>query len=134
MNGNAFDSFTRFMQEPTLSKKKGYTNYYYLLTHNLRITRELNNFNNESEFNDNKILIKEKEQFYQILNQCDELLRENCMLLQKRYNDVDDIDGILKTFPENGYMNLHPTEAQFIYLEKLLIELRAINNGLKNNN
>lgn len=41
-NANAFDSFNRYMQEPTLSEKP-YPLYYQIITHNVRITRHLNN-------------------------------------------------------------------------------------------
>lgn len=41
-NANAFDSFNRYMQEPALGEKP-YPLYYQIITHNVRITRELNN-------------------------------------------------------------------------------------------
>lgn len=41
-NANAFDSFNRYMQEPALSEKP-YPLYYQIITHNVRITRHLNN-------------------------------------------------------------------------------------------
>lgn len=128
-NSNAFDSFTRFMQEPVMRKKKGYVNYYYLLTHNVRITRELNNYHSETELEDNKVPIQEKEQFYQILYQCDDLFRENVSLLRKSGNLFVD-EKFLKTFPENGFTNKTPIESQLIYIEKMLIELKAINVSL----
>ena len=47
-NSIAFDSLQRYMQEPLHDKKK-VTAYYALLTHIVRITRELNKFNIENE-------------------------------------------------------------------------------------
>jgi uncharacterized membrane protein YgaE (UPF0421/DUF939 family) len=129
-NSNAFDSFTRFMQEPVMRRKKGYANYYYLLTHNVRVTRDLNNFHSEMELDEEKIPISEKEKFYQMLYQIDDLFRENISLLKKSGNTFID-EKLLKSFPEEGFISLQPTEAQLVFIEKLLIELKAINAGLR---
>ncbi len=127
-NSNAFDSFTRFMQEPRRDKK-GYANYYYLITHNVRITRELNNFHSETELDEEQIPVREKEKFYQLLYQCDDLFRENVRLMKQSGNNFVS-DKFLKTFPEEGFHNMKPVESQMVYLEKMLIELKAINAGL----
>lgn len=129
-NSNAFDSFTRFMQEPVMRKKKGYANYYYLLTHNVRITRELNNYHSETELTDEKIPIREKEKFSQLLYECDDLFRENARILKKSGNAFVD-DKLLKTFPEAGFNNTTPYESQLLYIEKMLIELKSIHAGLQ---
>jgi uncharacterized membrane protein YccC len=47
-NSNAFDSFNRATQEPG-GLKKDYATYYQFITHNVRITRELNNIHLEEE-------------------------------------------------------------------------------------
>ncbi len=47
-NSNAFDSFSRAVQEPG-GIRKLYAAYYQLITHNVRITRELNNIHLEDE-------------------------------------------------------------------------------------
>ncbi|WP_118950414.1 FUSC family protein [Taibaiella helva] len=128
-NSNAFDSFTRFMQEPGMRRKKGYANYYYLLTHNVRITRELNNFHGETELEVEKIPVQEKEKFYQMLYQCDDLFRDNIQLLRQSGNGFV-AEKYLKTFPEEGFHTMNPVESQMVYIEKMLIELKAIYNGL----
>ncbi len=128
-NSNAFDSFTRFMQEPVMRRKRGYANYYYLLTHNVRVTRELNNFHSEMELGEEKIPVREQEKFYQMLNECDDLFRENIQLMKKTGNLFID-EKLLKSFPEAGFNNLKPAESQMVFIEKMLIELRAINAGL----
>ncbi len=132
-NSNAFDSFTRFMQEPGSRRKKRIANYYYLLTHNVRITRELNNFHSETELAEDKVPIREKEKFFQLLYECDDLFRENARLLKKGGNNFVE-ERFLKTFPESGFNSETPTESQMIYVEKMLIELKAISASLKNNN
>jgi len=129
-NSNAFDSFTRFMQEPVMRQKKGYANYYYLLTHNVRITRDLNNYHSESELSDVKVPIREKEKFIQLLYECDDLFRDNARMLKKTGNEFIE-DKFLKTFPEAGFNNITPNENQLVYVEKMLIELKSINVGLR---
>jgi uncharacterized membrane protein YgaE (UPF0421/DUF939 family) len=128
-NSNAFDSFTRFMQEPVKRRKKGYANYFFLITHNVRITRELNNFHSETELEEVKIPIREKEKFIQLLYECDDLFRENAALLKKSGNLFID-DKFLKTFPEEGFTNITPNDSQFVFIEKMLIELKSIKVGL----
>ncbi len=129
-NSNAFDSFTRFMQERVKRRRKGYANYYFLLTHNVRITRELNNFHSETELAEVKIPIQEKEKYIQLLYECDDLFRENALLLKRSGNEFID-DESLKTFPEEGFVNLTPNENQLVFVEKMLIELKAIRVGLE---
>jgi|GEM_PF-304531 len=128
-NSNAFDSFTRFMQEPVMRRKKGYANYYYLLTHNVRVTRELNNFQSEAELEEVKIPVKDKEPFYQMLYECDDLFRDNIRLLKLSGNTFID-DKLLKTFPEEGFHSMTPNESQWVFVEKMLIELKAMHAGL----
>lgn len=127
-NSIAYDSFTRFMQEMR-GRKKGYANYYYMLTHNVRITRELNNFHSETELEQEKVPIREKTKFYQMLNECDDLFRANLILTIKAGNKFVDAN-LTKTFPENGFTNMTPTENQLVFVEKVLIELKAIQTGL----
>lgn len=128
-NSNAFDSFMRYMQEPVMRKRKGFANYYNLLTHNVRVTRELNNYHSETELDDNKIPIREKETFYQLLNECDDYFRENAKILKKSGNSFIE-ERFYKTFPEAGFQSVTPTEAQLVFIEKMLIELKGIHSGL----
>ncbi|KAA5532419.1 FUSC family protein [Taibaiella lutea] len=127
-NSNAYDSFTRFMQEMR-GRRKGYANYYYMLTHNVRITRELNNFHSETELEQEKVPIQEKTKYYQMLNECDDLFRENLRLIIKAGNKYVNTE-LTKTFPENGFANITPTENQLVFVEKVLIELKAVRAGL----
>ncbi len=128
-NSNAFDSFTRYMQEPGIRRKRGYASFYSLLTHNVRVTRELNNYHSESELAEDKVPIREKEKFFQLLYECDDLFRENAKLLRKSGNAFVE-DKFLKTFPESGFYSDTPTEAQVVYAEKMLFELKSIHASL----
>jgi uncharacterized membrane protein YgaE (UPF0421/DUF939 family) len=129
-NSNAYDSLARFMQEPGGRDKQHYERVFFLLTHNVRITRELNNFNSESELDDQKIPIKDKEKYMQLLTNCDDLFRENAALIRKSGNRFVD-DKYLHTFPEAGFSTWTPTDAQLVYVEKLWIELKFIKTGLE---
>lgn len=129
-NSNAFDSISRLMQEPTFKEKTStVSNSYYLLNHNIRITRELNNFNRDNEFLDlNKEVIKEKHDFAVLLMDCDQLFKANVELVSKIYNDPNILVEL--SYPNEGLKNAHPTADQRNYVQKMLIELKSINNGL----
>ncbi len=96
----------------------------------MRITRELNNFHSETELEEARIPIREKEKYIQLLYECDDLFRENAQLLKRSGNAFID-DESLKTFPEEGFVNLTPNENQLVFVEKMLIELKAIRVGLE---
>lgn len=124
-NGNAFDSLLRFMQEPLNADKKNYALYYQFLTHNIRITREMNNYNSEQELEESKIPIPEKEKFIGLLYQCDDLFRSNLQYMAsigKSYIEESEY----KVFPTEGFTNTTPSKVQLVFIEKLFIELRAI--------
>lgn len=127
-NSLAYDSFTRFMQE-MIGKRKGYANYYYLLSHNIRITRELNNFHSEGELEQEKVPIQEKAKYYELLNECDDLFRSTLKLSLVSGNKFVNTE-LMKTFPENGFSNYAPTDNQMVFVRKMLGELRAIQAGL----
>ena len=128
-NANAFDSLSRFMQEPTRKAKSDYDSNFYFITHSVRITRELNNFNSELEWEEDRIKIDDKEKYLQILSECDDLFREICSMMIKNGNKFFN-DKYFKSFPVNGFNTYTPTIAQSIYVEKLLIELKFIEAGL----
>ncbi len=131
-NGNAFDSLLRYMQEPGLERRKKYATIYYILTHNIRITRELNNYNGEAELSETKIPIREKEKFIQLLNQCDDLFRENARRYKNKGNKYID-EHALKMFPTAGFIITLPTVQQFVFMEKMLIELKALHASFSGN-
>jgi len=128
-NSNAFDSLNRFLQEPGVKKTKN-TTFYFLLMHNIRITRELNNFNSESEADEEKIPVRDKEKYIQLLYECDDLFRNIVGQMKQAGNPYFD-EKYLKTFPEEGLSPVTPTDAQLVYVEKLLIELKLIKGLLQ---
>lgn len=129
-NSNAFDAYLRFLKEPGRKEKDNREDFFYLLTHNVRITRELNNFNNEQELEEEKIPIRDKEKYNQLLHECDDLFRENLQLLQRTvYPSLE--NTYAHTFPEQGFQSHTPTDAQLVYVEKLLLELEFFRDGLQ---
>jgi hypothetical protein len=128
-NSNAFDSLTRFLQEPGTKRTGKNTRSYFLLMHNVRITRELNNFNSEAEMSEDKIPVSDKEKYIQLLYECDDLFRETVRQMKRSGNPHFD-EKYLKTFPEEGLSTVTPTEGQLVYVEKLLIELKLVRSLL----
>lgn len=120
-NSNAFDSFNRYLQEPT-GKEKLYSLFYQMISHCIRITRELNNFHIGEEgpglVNDRPLA----EQQGTIL-QCTTLFRQ--------------VTGSVQAFgiaPESGTytakeltnpLNAVLNEMQSLYLDKISLELKA---------
>lgn len=128
-NSNAFDAYLRFLKEPGRKRKDNREDFFYLLTHNVRITRELNNFNNDRELEEEKIPIRDKEKYEQMLHECDDLFRENLQLMKRTvYPHLD--NSYAHTFPEQGLQTHTPTEAQLVYVGKLLLELEFFRDGL----
>ncbi|WP_276135247.1 FUSC family protein [Polluticoccus soli] len=123
-NSNAFDSFNRFMQEPTLHKKN-YAIYYHLITHSVRLTRELNNINLEQESRKNPS--EATETHTEALNQCLLWFNKNLLLAQKiDPNNKTRIKVPAPTFKYPYALTVH----QMVYVEKMLIELKAMNQNL----
>lgn len=124
-NSNAFDSFNRFMQEPSLSKKKTYGLYYHVITHNVRITRELNNIHLEQEHSIEGTSPYTQEQQAAQINNCLEwfnnvmqqvqTLKGNHMPLQASREDI--------SYPLTAHQKL--------YLDKMLIELKTLYRDLE---
>jgi uncharacterized membrane protein YccC len=120
-NSNAFDSFNRYIQEPSISRKN-FKPYFQLITHNVRITRDLNNIHLEEEGRDTSTVateqiikpekVKEARELYvQILTEIKKLNPDGKVSI-----DLD----------KNLSPALTLSEHQLFYLDKLLFELKAI--------
>lgn len=81
-NANAFDSFNRYMQEPAFSEKP-YPLYYQLITHNVRLTRHLNNIQLELHANEPQTDVRDVET---LAEHCRQLL-EDCMGMIQRMSE-----------------------------------------------
>lgn len=121
-NSNAYNSYTRAMQEPG-GLARGYKPYYQIISHNMRLTRELNNIHLDNEADEN-LKLKPSNQ-----KKLEETIR-NCKVyfeaILKDLNQQSD-----EHFPTE-FLNELPSDlpalsaAQRIYLERLAVELDSM--------
>jgi len=123
-NSNVFDSFNRYMQEPAI-RKRAYTAFYQLITHNVRITRELNNIHLEQETSGEKKKATETQQ--QKINECLEWFNKNILLIKE-------LNPKIKTEPHiPGPDYLSPfclSIHQSLYMDKMIYEMKALHRDL----
>jgi uncharacterized membrane protein YccC len=83
-NSNVFDSFNRAMQEPG-GLRRMYAAYYQLITHNVRITRELNNIHLEEEEKSGPAAGAEQDpETEQLIQDCTNAFREALQAIRTR--------------------------------------------------
>jgi uncharacterized membrane protein YccC len=125
-NSNAFDSFTRYMQEPAI-KKKPYISFYQLITHNVRITRELNNIHLEQESRGVERTGSATPEQQRRIDEC-------LLWFNKIEEELKEFNTNITTeviHPDPGYIStVRLSSHQLLYLEKLLIELKAVYQGI----
>lgn len=120
-NSNAFDSFSRYMEEPAF-KKKPFAVFYFIITHNIRVTRELNNMHMEE-----KSLAQGSETQHKLITECFNWFNKNISLL-KQLNPDKEFPVVFQDEKTTGKVfNQH----QEVYLTKMLVELKAMNNDLQ---
>lgn len=125
-NSNAFDSFSRYMEEPSF-RKRPFAIFYYIITHNIRITRELNNIEleqgNATVDVDEATMQRQKK----LVFDCLVTFNENIPCIRKLDAEtVFDMSDPTQTNPEFQPLSPH----QEIYLEKMLVELKAMHKDL----
>jgi uncharacterized membrane protein YccC len=121
-NSNVFDSFNRYMSEPSV-KKKHYANYYQLITHNVRITRELNNIHLEQDARKGEKLGNAGSSQQELINDCLQWFNKNIEMLKA----IDPNINVKALAPDETYRtHFSLTEAQELYLNKLQIELQEM--------
>ena len=118
-NSDVFDSFNRYLAEPGKEKKM---THYDLITHNVRLTRNLNNINTEQE---------EKQQTGGTPPHEQQLRAEECRelfvaLLQELHSLLPDEAERIAHINESGILQYPLNEAQMISLEKIIIELKTM--------
>jgi uncharacterized membrane protein YccC len=124
-NSNAFDSFNRYMSEPAIGKRP-YIPSYQIITHNVRVTRELNNIHLEQESRRDDSLPATPDQQVRI-NECLLWFNRNIGLI-KSLNPK--IDTTLRAVDHSFVTPFCLTSHQSLYLNKLLYELKSVNQGL----
>lgn len=125
-NSNAFDSFSRYMEEPSF-RKKPFAIFYYIITHNIRITRELNNIlleQNAEHEADEHVHSRQRK----LIDSCHELFVQNISFLKSLDVNVE-CNVVVHNVTDEQLMTL--SQHQEIYLEKMQVELKAMNNDLE---
>ncbi len=124
-NSNLYDSFIRYMREPAL-KKKQFVLYYQIVTHNMRLTRELNNINIEEDSGREGVAADP------------ELQRQRIELVLELFNKVMVEVHELAPQQPSGLIGLELagkvrslTEEQLTYVNRMIIELKAMNYELE---
>lgn len=124
-NSNAFDSFNRYMQEPSL-KHKPYALYYQLISHNVRITRELTSIYLEFESWDDSTPIT-PEQTHRLMTAL--------LWLNKNMSLAKQIDTGNKTIlVDDLSLPVYATKLspnQVLYLDRMIIELKAMHADMQ---
>ncbi len=123
-NSNSFDALSRYMREPSF-RKKPYAIFYYVIMHNIRITRDLTNIQLEDSAEETSII---SEEVASTLRQCIEWYNKNELLLSK-INKAHQPKSY--SFAQLDLNSIHLNEKQQVYLEKLLLELKAIHYDLE---
>jgi len=119
-NSNVFDSFNRYMEDP--GKEKSLT-FYDLITYSVRITRDLNNIHlEEDEKKSTQSTIATTQQQNRI-NECNE---QFVVILKHlpEYNPNIKLNILNNTGEMSTPFQLN--DAQIVSLEKLIIELKAM--------
>ncbi|HRO43803.1 MAG TPA: FUSC family protein, partial [Flavipsychrobacter sp.] len=128
-NSNVFDSFIRYMQEPAI-RQRPYIAFYQAITHNVRITREINNIHLEQESRNIEETRATDDQQSKI-NECLFWFEKNLEEIKRLNPESHATDfTLIKNYRSPFELSLH----QMLYLDKLLFELKALNHALKDLN
>lgn len=124
-NSNAYDSFNRYMNEPGF-RKRPYAIFFYTITHNIRVTRELNNIRLEQD--EILPLGQTHTKHQERVNECLLWFNKNVALLRT----LDKEKKVpLFLADENTQTPFELSDLQLIYLEKLIIELKAMHYDME---
>jgi uncharacterized membrane protein YccC len=125
-NSNAFDSYNRYINEPRF-KKKSMPVYFQMITHNVRVTRELNNIHSEREIIKEEVTTHSEDYIQKIYN-CLEWFNKNIHIARKLNPDLE------ATIYTQDQLQLHKfklTSQQIFWLEKMRLELEAMHEDLE---
>ncbi|PZF73515.1 hypothetical protein DN068_07255 [Taibaiella soli] len=127
-NSNAFDSFNRFLQEPS-GRKKSFSLFFQLITYNVRLTRELNSIHLEIENNTAGNTAKEPDAEQQaLINECLYWFNKSVIMLQK-INPAQ--ETTMLAVGEILHSPFVLTQHQYNYLNKMLIDLKSMHQDLQ---
>ncbi len=126
-NSNAFDSFSRYMQEPG-GGKKSYSTYFQLITHNVRLTRELNNIHLEEENRPENARGVATEEQQAAINKCLQHFNRNIAFIRTIDPELE-IDVVQAD--EHSVSSFRLTKHELLYLDKMVIELEEMYQDLQ---
>jgi uncharacterized membrane protein YccC len=126
-NSNLFDSFIRYMQEPSATRKR-FVLYYHIITHNVRLTRELNNLNIEEDQTEQPVAATAPEAQLERIRHCMHLFNKVMALIQKTVS-AEKPSPLLPAEAQPSFHILTPHQS--LYLERMIIELNAIYQDLE---
>ncbi|MBZ0100442.1 MAG: FUSC family protein, partial [Taibaiella sp.] len=125
-NSNAYDSFSRYMEEPSF-RKRPFAIFYYVITHNIRITRELNNIELEQDDTTKETDFNTLQRQQELILDCLKAFNRNMECTRKLNPDASfDILDAGDAIPGGLPLSVH----QEIYLGKMNVELKAMNKDL----
>jgi len=126
-NSNLFDSFIRYMQEPAGGKKR-FVLYYHIITHNVRVTRELNNLNIEADHTEAPAALQPAaEDHLERIRTCI-LWFNRVMTTVQQTLPADQAVSLLAADELQAFPPLTPH--QTLYIDRLTFELKAMHQDL----
>ncbi len=124
-NSNAYDSFTRYMQEPRRRRRTSIF-FYQLISHQVRITRLLNNINIENESETTGNIQADAEKLLPILSKCNHLFDE----LTQHFQTIEPNRNTQTiNAPDFNHTPVFST-IQMQYLEKIMLELMVTQSDI----
>lgn len=129
-NSNAYDSLNRYLSEPKYGGKSLVPAYFTAITYNIRITRELNFYQDDKEAEDTQKRVESRhaDSVIPLMTKIHYLFQQSITLLEERYK----LDMRINWSEEKVIKSsLEPTEHQWQCMERLYIELKALHSGLK---
>ncbi len=121
-NSNLFDSFIRYMHEPAIRKKQ-FVLYYQIVTHNMRLTRELNNINIEEDGGSDTPVVSGSPaaQHQRIMHA---IAMFNSIMVEVHKLAPQEPAGLIEA--HQGAQVRPLTDNQMVYLNRMIIELNAM--------
>ncbi|HRP90604.1 MAG TPA: FUSC family protein [Edaphocola sp.] len=129
-NSNAYDSLNRYNSEPKFNKEDKAGFYFTMITYNIRITRELNFFQDDQEADEqtNRSAVTN---LIPKINNLHNHFMEVVQLMEQQNSIKSAIDWKL---PKNINSNLKFSELQVQHLHRMSIEIEGLALLLKENN
>ena len=123
-NSNVYDSFNRYLEEPGREKTMV---YYDLATYNVRITRDLNNIHLEQDEKRAAPAATAIPAHQERIDECMELFNDIIQHMPGLNPDINVKINVPGQLPAPFALN----EVQLISLEKIIIELKAIQEDME---